>query len=168
MKRSSLKYILIVFVIIVWGIVFYKVIKVIRGSEITANHNIVFTKSDSTHRTVDTFSIIANYPDPFLRRSIAQATSEKKGINKEKKVKSPVDAQKKMPSFKNWPNIIYAGLVSNPGGNKSTVLITINGAGNIMKKGDVTNEIEVIAITRDSVKLRFQSEYRYIKRYGTK
>jgi hypothetical protein len=167
MKQNSLKYILIVFVAAIWGIIIYKIFLVVNGPKNIAESSVIDTKSDSKGQRKDTFSIIANYPDPFLKseRSSKPTISP---INNENAQKQTTKNSTKIVSQKKWPDIIFTGVVSNFTGNKSTILITINGSSIIMKKGDLINDVTLISIARDSIKLKFQDEYRYIKRHETK
>jgi hypothetical protein len=166
MKNNTTKYLLILFVVVVWGIIFYKVINFVKSSDSPRENNLVSANEDSSSKNVDTFTIIANYADPFLKRSVLVKSTTKMEVKTDKPQVN--NASKKAVLLKNWPNISYAGLVSSFMGNKSTALISINGESCIMKKGDISKDIELVIITKDSVKLKFQNEYRFLKRNGTK
>lgn len=166
MKNNTTKYLLVIFVVVVWGLIFYKVVKLVKSSDVPRRNNLVSTNEESANKNVDTFNIIANYADPFLKRSILVRSSNTiVGKNEKPQTRN---TEKKVVLLKNWPNISYAGLVSSFMGNKSTALISINGESCVMKKGDILKDIELITITKDSVKLKFQNEFRIVKRNGTK
>jgi len=104
--------------------------------------------------TVDTFSIVANYRDPFLGRIITEPKLAPKKIVTKPKVVIPV----------RWPLITYGGMIKNNKSEKVVAIVNINRKSNLMNLGDVVSEVELLEIHSDSIKVKFSG----IKKYITK
>lgn len=161
MKNRLLKYFLLTCVLIVWGIVIYKII--VFNADPEQNTSIPFEtigKSADVKKS-DTFKIYANYPDPFLRNNITRSIKKNSVKTGHSIKKSNSSSLEKIV----WPNIIYNGFVSNNVGKKTSVLLHIDGKSFSMKKGAIINGLELIEIGKDSLKFRFSGSIKYIRRY---
>lgn len=161
MKNKKLLYVLIPAVLLVWGIIIYKIVAPASLEENTTGlQNIQFASNSTTEILSDTFSINPNYRDPFLSKEV------KKSIPSENKVSNVVAAPaviKKItePSIK-WPALIYSGLIKNQKSNKQLVLISINGQSSSIKIGEVINGIELMKVFKDSIEVKFGNEKKFV------
>ncbi|MEZ5199165.1 MAG: hypothetical protein R2764_23120 [Bacteroidales bacterium] len=126
MKNKKVLYILLPAVFIVWGYIAFKIF-----GHLYRNDSVPFTQGEiktvaKKNSIPDTFSLINNYPDPFLKRRI------KKNNTVSKRVKKTIYDTKKIV----WPVIKYTGRMENQHTKKSLVSITVNGKECIFKTGE--------------------------------
>jgi hypothetical protein len=112
----------------------------------------IITKED---QWPDTFSIKANYRDPFL-----VSTPLKKIVTQlpPKKVNPPP-----VPA-KPWPELSYGGMIRNEKTNQQLALLTINGRSELVSAGKVYEELEVKKIFKDSIQLGFGKELKMVRK----
>lgn len=160
MKNKKLLYILIPLVLLVWGVILYKIFNVVNVSDSNEVLKSIVIVSPSNENLIDTFSIHPNYRDPFLSKRA------KKIIISENKATiiaaTPKLIKKIIAPLPKWPNLVYGGLIKNQNSNKQLALVQINGQSNIMKIGDIVGEIELTKIFSDSIEVKFQKEKRFV------
>ena len=165
MNKSYVKYLLIAVVVFVWGLILVRVFKIFKDPEIFYNPNTSVNSHPKSENEIDTFTIKANYSDPFLRQTYSNNRSDDSSQSSKKRVITPVNKQEIKVI---WPNIIYNGIVSNSAGNIASILETINGTNYILNKGDITNEVEIQSITPDSIMLKYRNAVKFVKRNENK
>ena len=116
MKNKKMLYILIPIVLLVWGVIIYKIAAPGSvGDNITGLQNNQFATTSTIENLNDTFSIHPNYRDPFLGKEA------KKSILSENKVSNVVAVsnviEKTVRSSISWPSIVYEGLIKNQKNN---------------------------------------------------
>src|SRR5436190_1487204 len=89
MKNKKIVYLLLVVVVLIWGIIFYRIFSAVGAPDNnTSNMNPTIEKSaDKTE--VDTFNIDGNYRDPFLgtmqvEKPVIRSTTAIKIVKEEK------------------------------------------------------------------------------------
>ncbi len=99
------------------------------------------------------YKLNLNYKDPFLKDSdIRKKAIRETGNAKEKKAKIQVP---KMPEpVKTINDIKYSGLVKNNSSGISTALVSINGKGHLVRKGDIIDGIVIKNISNDHVEIK--------------
>lgn len=149
-------YILLPVVFLVWGFVFYqlytyffapaKYVTPVKEQKITLKELVP-----------DTFSIVANYRDPFLGKKINYAPP-KANVTVKK-----ILPQKKAPKVLTpWPVIIYKGMIKNNNSNKRVGITQINGKDFLTKEGDIIQGVSCLEIHKDRIKVSFQKEVKII------
>lgn len=157
MKNKKLIYILLPLVIIVWGTIFYKIFyNTSREEELT--DEILPQKNIAATTVSDTFSIIANYRDPFLGIIVHNENN----VNEAPKQK--VLSQPKIEQVVQWPNIVYGGMIKNQQSTKQLALVKINGKENIIKAGEMVGTIELVKIYKDSVEVKMGKERKVVRK----
>ncbi len=152
MKNKKALYILLPVVIVVWGIIAFKIFGhldkkepvplILENTQTVQENNIV----------PDTFNLIYDYKDPFLNKK----SPAKKNVSKRvKKVKTENERIV-------WPDILYTGRMVNQSTNKSLVSLTINGKEWIFNIGDQKDNITLLKTYDDSVKVKYEQETKYI------
>lgn len=157
LKNKKAIYVLLPLVIAIWGMISYRIYSAVNSS--SESREEVFFQAGFTppKALVDTFSLIANYRDPFLGKTIVETESEKP--------KSPViKKEKPKPEAIVWPAIVYKGMIKNQKSNKQLCLVSIAGQDNMMKEGDVATEVELKKITKDSIEVIFKKQSKYFKK----
>ena len=152
-------YILLPVVIIVWGIIANRLVKYIKQdtpvSPAEISEEIRFKPENFKQ---DTFSIVANYRDPFLGAFAVEHP--------------PVSSLPKAPSppkpvvVKNikWPVIAFKGLIKNHESQKIYGMMTIDGKLRSVLVKDEILGIKVLDIQRDSIGVVFNNEKRSFRK----
>lgn len=158
MKNKKLQYILIPLVILVWGLVFFKVFSHISRTE-DFNHPAESTHESNPDTLTDTFTIAASYRDPFYRKVPNQS-----GQNHVKdrsvipgRVRQQIVAEININHVQ-WPEIIFGGMIINEKDKSQIALLRVDGTDYLMKKGDEAMNIVVKSIFPDSIILFYNKE----------
>lgn len=153
MKNKRAIYILVPLLISIWGIIAYQITSYgspDNGSSFSGQLSVPKIENAKA----DTFSISANYRDPFLEKPVV----EKKPVVVVKKAKPEVKAS--LP----WPKITYGGVIKNQKSSKQLYLVQVNGNDNIIREGDLIAEVQLAKAWKDSIQVVFQKERRVIKK----
>ncbi|MES2141095.1 MAG: hypothetical protein V4511_15420 [Bacteroidota bacterium] len=164
MKNKKLLYILIPVVLLVWGVIIYRIFNVVNGSNSNEVLKSVIIENVNNENLIDTFSIHPNYRDPFISKRAKKTTSENKVVSAITKPDIIKKVTNTVPVSNKWPNIVYNGLIKNEKSNKQLALVQINGQANILQLGNVAEGVELTKIFRDSIEVKFNLEKRYIRK----
>ncbi|MBW8050715.1 MAG: hypothetical protein FVQ77_10360 [Cytophagales bacterium] len=162
MKNKKLTYFLIVLLVFIWGLIFYKIfVGVFDGSNNYVIANIQKKPVKDIIITSDTFTIKANYRDPFLAQTYSNvAKKTKKKIVTKPVIKKPIEAV--LPI--RWPVIKYLGSIKNQKTNKEVAMININRKEKLISVGDTVTGIRLLKIYGDSVQVVYEKEKKVIKK----
>ncbi|KQC29380.1 hypothetical protein [Flagellimonas eckloniae] len=141
MSKNVKTYILIGLVLIIWGVIGIKVFRTLSPEPQAPvfAENINFKPKKVVQR--DTFSIVADYRDPFLG---TMPTSNKK---RTKKVKQPVVQ---------FPSINYTGLISGQQNKDHIYFVTIDGTQYLMQKRNENKGVSLISGTSEGIRVRYK------------
>lgn len=159
MKKKKTLYLMLPLIILVWGVVFYQLFSYFFSSPTYANE-IVKEVINIDEIKQDTFSIVADYRDPFLGKKARfkkQANSSSSTKNNSRKM---VENQDK--SEKPWPLITYNGMIKNNNSDRRVGIIKISGKEYLIKEKDVVSEVTILSINKNIVEVRFQKENKTI------
>lgn len=147
LKNKKTLYILVPLVVLIWGMIGFRIWAGFNND--TTNYLLEPTYSEPITEilAVDTFSIIANYRDPFLGKIQAP---KPKPIKTKKK---PTPVIKKLEPILRWPTIIYGGMIKNQKTSKLIAMIKINGRDNLMSVGNVVSEVRLVKVYPDSIEV---------------
>lgn len=159
MKNKKLTYFLLPLVILIWGTVFYKLFYTTFQEEEWTNEIVNLPKNIAATSVADTFSIIANYRDPFLGNVISRENSEK-NLSQQK----PIMSQPKVEPVVQWPNIVYGGTIKNQQSAKQLALVKINGKENILKAGEKIGVVELMKIYKDSIEVKMGKDKKVVRK----
>lgn len=159
MKKKKVIYFLLPIIALVWAFVFYQLF-----SYFFTEPN--YYKEQSTIKVnideikADTFSIVANYRDPFLdeKKNILKPVNKNNASSTKKKIKLPPVAEQA------WPVIKYNGMIKNNDSERRVGIVTINGKECIVKEGDVLNEVIFKKIEKNLIAVVFQKEQKTISK----
>lgn len=159
MKNKKLTYFLILIVLIVWGLIIYRVFVSVGGDDdSTPVVSIKTTKEPYNDYSIprDTTKLLLNYRDPFgLVKFKDTATTVVK-------VHTRTVQLKPITPF-NWGFIHYAGYIRNSSSKKLIALVSINGKNEMLSEGDTKDQVKLIKNLRDSIKISFNGKTKYIK-----
>ncbi|MES2285427.1 MAG: hypothetical protein V4547_07040 [Bacteroidota bacterium] len=164
MKNKKLLYILIPIVLLVWGIIIYRIFNVVNASNSNEVLKSAIIENVNNESLIDTFSIHPNYRDPFISKRAKKPTSENKAVSPITKPSLIKKVSNTAPISDKWPSIVYNGLIKNEKSNKQLALVQINGQSNILQIGNVAEGVELTKIFRDSIEVKFNSEKKFIKK----
>jgi hypothetical protein len=148
-------------VLVVWGLIIYRVVDAAGGDDgplPSATVKISKGPYNDFALAADTTKLLLNYRDPF-------------GLVKQKDTAAPVKrlhfksvaALASKPAF-NWGFIQYSGYMYNPSSKKMVALISINGKSEMITEGATKDNIKLIKNMRDSIKISYNGMTKFISR----
>lgn len=149
-------------IILVWGIVFYQLYGYFFASSKYAQAE-VMQKIKMEDIKQDTFSIVADYRDPFLGDKIKEHDNNASNNTSSNSPKKVVE-KKEMVADKPWPKVVYNGMIKNNNSNKKVGIITVNSKEYLAKVGEQFQEVTILEITKELIKVRFQKETKTINK----
>jgi len=159
MKNKKLVYILLPVAILIWGGIIFKIISYYfdkNTPDIVMTDN---TMMNFPKNAIDTFSLLLNYPDPFLK-SMAVFSNPGNVSYQRNNSKSTVGLNNRNTKEivkVNWPAIVYGGIIKNKESKKTCSIVKINGVEHIMSVGDVYNDVHLLKLYKDSVVVSFKN-----------
>lgn len=128
-------------VLMIWGVIGIKVFRTLSPEPKAPvfAENINFKPKKVVQR--DTFSIVADYRDPFL--GTIPASNKKRT----KKVKQPVIQ---------FPKINYTGLISGQQNKDHIYFVTIDGTQYLMQKRNENKGVSLISGTSEGIRVRYK------------
>ena len=141
MKTKKKTYILLFFVIAVWGAIIYQIVSALNP-ELPEPQKHSFAKNEDfrVDTKMDTFSIKTVNRDPFL------------GTLLKKEIKKVTKKVKTIP----WIPISYQGTIKK--NNQQIFIVTIKGSQHLLKKGQVKDSVTLVYGSVKSVTLRYKSQ----------
>jgi hypothetical protein len=157
-NKKSILILLLATVGCLWGYIVWRIYGSYTGEEtqIVVKDSKYETKTEIL--SSDTFSIVADYRDPFLGKEKTEIRGQKTEIRK------PVPKAPKPVVTANWPAIVYGGMIRNQKSNQQLALLTMGGESNMLKTGDSYQEITVVKIYKDSIELKLGREKRVFRK----
>jgi hypothetical protein len=161
MKNKKLTYFLGFIVLLVWGMIIYRIFDAAGGSD-DDNAPVaaaVQQKEAYNDYTIakDTTRLLLNYRDPFGLIKFKDTTAElplKKILHKGI---SPIAK----PAM-NWNFIQYSGYIRNPVSKKLIALVSINGKNEMFSEGENKDQVKLIKNLRDSIKISYNGKIKFI------
>lgn len=155
-------YVLLPLVLGLWCYIGWKIYDGLKDSDNT-NFNVPVAAVFSDSVPVpESYTLQANYRDPFLGDLARTAPAVVSGANGA--VKPNVQkTSTPPPSAANWPAITYGGVIQKKQG-QPLALLQVNGQDYLLKAGEKTLEVNVISIHRDSIVLQWNRMKRVFKK----
>lgn len=148
-------------VFLVWGIVFYQLYLYFFSTPTYVTEKTeVIVNVDEIKK--DTFSIVANYRDPFLGENI-RLTQPKTTNNQSSQPKVQKNIAPK-PLDNPWPTIEYKGMIKNNNSEKRVGIVGLNNKEYLVKEGEVLNGVKFMVISKELIQVSFQKEQKTISK----
>lgn len=148
-------------VFLVWGIVFYQLYLYFFSTPTYVTEKTeVIVNVDEIKK--DTFSIVANYRDPFLGENI-RLTQPKTTNNQSSQQKVQKNIAQK-PLDNPWPTIEYKGMIKNNNSEKRVGIVGLNNKEYLVKEGEVLNGVKFMVISKELIQVSFQKEQKTISK----
>lgn len=158
MKNKKLIYILLPLAILIWGAIFYKLFYYASPGEEWITQVSDTAKKTTAILNADTFSILADYRDPFLGNVIDREPAQNEG-NEHTKVREAFTVQAVQ-----WPDIVYGGMIKNQRSARELALLKINGKESILKTGEMAGGLELLKISKDSVEIKMLKQRKWVRK----
>ncbi len=129
-------------VLIVWGIIGFKMVGALSPEPVPVLVPEPVAEIARLVNKKDTFSLIANYRDPFL----GTLPTSKKTLRK---------AVKKSSAPKR--NILYSGMVAQSGSGNKMFFLTVDGTQHIISKGEELDGIRLLRGNAEQITIRYGS-----------
>ncbi|WP_218822518.1 hypothetical protein [Maribacter sedimenticola] len=145
MKKQHKTYLLLALVLLVWGMIGYKFVNAINPS--TNIPQLVDSSEKFVPKIIkerESFSIVADYRDPFL----GTIKKPKSGIRKT--AVKPV--KKEVPKR----NVTYTGFITDKGNNQKIFFVTIDGQQQMMSLNDTYQEVKLVQGTKNYIKVVYK------------
>lgn len=128
-------------VLLIWGIIGFKIYSALapEAETLALMEDVTFSPKKTIQR--DTFTIKADYRDPFLGTFV----SSKKNVVKTPKKKTI-----------NFPQIGYTGLITDQETKKHIFFVTIAGKQHLMQKGQQQNEVTLVSGSSKRIRVRYK------------
>ena len=157
MKNKKLSYALLVFVVLLWGAIGYKVSKTYWGGE-EYIEGAALEDFDLSTIEIQTakYQLKTAYQDPFLKGKGSRSSGNVQPVEKGKATKKvqpkPFLIQPKIA----WPKVEFTGCISSKTSANMKGIITINQKEYLVKEGDTVENIDVVSMHKDSIQLKFK------------
>lgn len=135
--------ILLPLVVIIWGILIFKIVDAFRPDDINFQQGVVSSFKAPNVKEKEQFQLKTIESDPFLGTPYAKSRKKNSGGIKKVQNETP------------WPNIQYLGLVSDSNSKSKVFIININGQQRLLAAGETIQGVKVVKGSSENVTLRF-------------
>jgi hypothetical protein len=158
-KNKALTYVLIVVVLLVWGVIIYRIVIAYSGGHDESYVPPPAPKEVFNDYAVpkDTARLLLNYRDPFgivVKKDTAKPPARNR-------LNAGIARLNMAPSF-NWDIIRYSGYIKNPGSKKLIAFMKVNGKEAMMSEGETVGQFKLIRNMKDSVLVKSGGKTKYI------
>nr|WP_321355537.1 hypothetical protein [uncultured Draconibacterium sp.] len=163
MKNRKTMYILLIAVILIWSLIIVRFLTLRNpdNNYIAYQPEITNKKKDSTNKT--DFQLLLNYPDPFLIEEFR--SQSQKGAKNNSNISTKKVNTKKLPAdMAKMPTITYSGMICNASAGKKVGFILTGRKQYMVEVGDLVNNLEVINLWNDSIRVKWNKQVIDIKR----
>ena len=164
MKNKPLTYVLLLVVVVVWGMIIYRVFVAVSAND-GADLPQPIAAADKKEApndyapVKDTTKLMLNYRDPFG----AAEDKDTAVIAVNKLIKMPSMAARPFVQPINWGFIRYSGYIVSAGSKKPLAMLSINGRNVTLAEGEQSDNVKLLRNAKDSVKVAFQGKTKFIK-----
>lgn len=147
--------------LLIWGAIFYKIYMASRDNNASPVQPTLSTFEKSNSK-LDIFSLIADYPDPFLKRTNYTVKRVAQQPRKEQNKKQKSEKKEKAPI--NWPTITFSGTIANKDTKQQLVMLVVNGTNHLMRQNEQKSDLQLLEIRSDSILVRYMGEEKFIRK----
>lgn len=165
MKNKTMTVVLIVSVMAVWGIIFYRIFQ--ASGEESSFDTIPDVKKSSyesldEYRMKDTLALSLNYRDPFSGKQMQVTTTSGVPSASDKTMTLMPNYASAEPEV-NWSAVKYTGYILNPEMKRIVALMTIQGKEFMLSEGQQAAGVKILKNNRDSVKVSYSGKTKFLK-----
>ena len=149
MKSKKNIYFLLPAVLIVWGLLGYRIYTSLAPTNSIEQNNVSTTQFIPQEiAATETFTINTDYRDPFL----GEVSKRPKVVPKKSNKQATTVPQKP------FPTIVYKGVVAAEGKKEQVFIISIDDQQHFFKKNTTKNDVKLVRGTSSEIILQFQGE----------
>jgi hypothetical protein len=148
MKGKKGIYIMLPLVLAIWFIIGYRIYNAIKDDGDNKKVHEISNVTNTVEQKTDSFTLIADYRDPFLEKSKVISVIKTNTSNKSSLIKSSIPIVKKTTP---WPSINYMGIIKNQKSSKQSILVLVNGKEMVLTQGDKVEEFILSKVLKDSI-----------------
>lgn len=154
---------LLLLVVIVWGIIGYKIYSHLASSDFgtVRKQTQMRKKNDNTAERLH-FSL--SYADPFLKNVTVEKVELQRAIQKVTLQAKRIPIETKPVQLIDWSLLKYYGVMNNASRAVKTGIVRFDEEDFFVREGDRVDIFTVVDVRDDSIKLRFENSTRYIKK----
>ena len=155
MNQKAIRYFLITGAVLIWGLIIYRVATAAGGDDfppVTAPVHAVAPDA----LPVDSFSLYANYPDPFIPDTGTVIITPTANTTTPLSPSAPAAPGPPSPVKVDISFIQYHGMIYNPSKKLKTALMSIRGKETMLREKDSEGEITVRKIQGDRILFLYQ------------
>ena len=161
MKNKKLSYVLAPVVILVWGLIFYKLFFSTNNGIIVADKTKKQKKVNEYKAENNNFALLVDYRDPFLS-GIEQFEENQDLLNQQEQQNNLQQQIKKTPEPKPqkivlFPNVQYRGMIKNKTDKRTLAVLVFQGKEKLVSSGESYNDVRVKRIYADSLVIVYES-----------
>ncbi|HAD98246.1 MAG TPA: hypothetical protein DCG19_12625 [Cryomorphaceae bacterium] len=160
MKKKNQIAILAPLVLLIWGIIGYRIYKAVKGNSEVSITTVSHLPVTMARVETTAYELQLDYDDPFLKnrkRYVPPSSQQAQASKPVSKVKPKVvKTVTKIPL--QWPRIVYHGLISHKQDKTTIYLVEVDGASHLVQQGEMFQELELLKAFPDSVWLRYKKE----------
>jgi len=169
MKNKKIMFLLVPAVVIVWGLIIYRIAEAVSEKETQTAANSVEQPVDRrTASLPDSVKLLVNYRDPFLTGSVVSRPVERPMGTGGAVPTTPASFAPSVPAppakIVVWPAVQYLGMIQNSTSKTKIAIVRINGKSHLLAEAAVAGQLTVQKITPDSVSVSFQGERKHIRK----
>ena len=150
MEKKKLNYILIFVLVVVWGLVVYRLFFKGKGTVVSTSPTMTVVE-DVEVLSIDTFQLLSTYRDPFLG-SIKKPVVYSAPRPKVQKIVPVVPKEKPKPI--DWSFIHYKGSINSK--DRKTGLVNFRGQSMIVHEGDSLGDVYIKNILPNQITIIFK------------
>ena len=151
LKNKKITYLLIILVMLIWGLVFYKIYSKFGGSKRIVKSLPKSVGSIESSPGDSIFTLVLDYPDPFLK-----AGGQASDLHSQTAANTP-----QKPAIV-WPAIEYRGYVVLSNKKERTGLLKIQNSDLLVKQGKEYFGVKIRTITKDSIFVAYKMQGRWL------
>ncbi|WP_097045178.1 hypothetical protein [Flagellimonas pacifica] len=141
MSKNIKTYLLLGIVLLIWGIIGFKVLSALSPEDETLAlaENVNFEPKEVAEK--DTFNILVNYRDPFLG-TLSLSKKRTKKVVKKREVQ--------------FPSVNYTGLITDQNTKNHIFFVTISGNQYLMRVGNTQSDVTLVSGRSNNIKIRYK------------
>lgn len=162
MKDKTIKIILGIAIIAIWGTIVNRIMNGNRDEGIIIPPK---TSIKTQTATIDKFQLFLNYEDPFLTNNFSELSTNVEAIDSSLLVLPPkITPPTPLKKIVRFPLVEYQGMSKNNSKYEAVAVVRINRKPLLVRIGDKKEDVTIVEIYKDSIKIEKEGEFKTYER----
>lgn len=161
MKDKAIKIFLGIAIIVIWGTIINRIMNGNGDDGIIVPPKSVVNIQKTG---IDKFDLLLDYADPFLSNMVVTTTSTDNTMDSSLFILPPTTLNTKPKKIVRFPVVQYQGMSKNNNRSEAVALVKIDRKTHLMRIGDTQNEIMIMNIYRDSIRVMKEGQFKTYER----